>query len=92
MTEAFMTIETVTAIITFESGKGYYFAETETNLSVFIHQNFVNNQRALHIGDRVRFTLAPNPKKAGGVHGVDVEYLGHVTARQTSGAQGGSHE
>lgn len=77
-------------IITFESGKGYYFAETEeTHQSVFIHQNFVNDHRVLHVGDRVRFTLEPNPRKPGSLHGASVEYLAHVIARQVSGVQGG---
>jgi cold shock CspA family protein len=80
-------------IITFESGKGYYFAETDdTHQSIFLHQNFVKDNRVLHVGDRVRFNVEPNPRKPGSLHGASIEYLAHIIARQVSDARGGSHE
>ena len=83
----------MTGIITFDSGKGFFFAEAdETHQSVFIHQNLVKDRRVLHVGDLVSFTIEPNPRKPGGTHGASVEFLGHIIARQTSDVQGGSHE
>jgi hypothetical protein len=83
----------MTGIIIRDSGRGFYWAEAEaTHQSVFIHQNDVKDQRVLHIGDRVRFDLEPNPARPGQVHGARVEYLARVVARQVSGAAGGSRE
>jgi hypothetical protein len=78
----------MTAIIIRDSGKGFWWAETDdTHQSAFIHQNDVKDLRVLHIGDRIRFDLEPNPQRPGQFHGARVEYLGHTVARQTSGTQ-----
>jgi cold shock CspA family protein len=72
--------------ITFSSGKGWYFAESDADHSaVFVHQNQVENNRYLQIDDRIEFDIAPNPKKPGKTNAVNVKYLGHTVARQTSG-------
>lgn len=76
----------MTGIIIRDSGRGFYWAEAEvTHLSVFIHQNDVKDNRVLHVGDRIRFDLEPNPMRPGQVHGARVEYLAHVVARQVGG-------
>lgn len=73
-------------IVSFVSGKGWYFAENLTNHSAtFVHQADVENQRYLKIDDRISFDLAPNPARPGKVKAVNVKYLGHIIARQTSG-------
>lgn len=80
----------MTGIIIRDSGRGFYWAEAEdTHQSVFIHQNDVKDQRVLHVGDRIRFDLAPNPARPGQFHGARAEYLGHIVARQLGSAPGG---
>ena len=76
-------------IVSFVSGKGWYFAENLTDHSaVFIHQTDVENQRYLKAQDRISFSLAPNPNRPGMMKGVGVKYLGHIIARQFSGKGG----
>lgn len=65
--------------------RGFWFAEADlTHESVFIHVKNVKGKRFLHLGDRVQFELVPNPRELGEFHAVNVEYIGHVIARQTS--------
>lgn len=77
----------VTAIVTVENDKGFVWCETDvTHQSVFVHQSEVENQRVLHVRDRVEFELGPNPRKPGQVCGLRVRFLGHIVARQVSDA------
>jgi cold shock CspA family protein len=77
-------------IITFSSGKGWYFAENlSDHSSTFVHQNQVENQRYLRVDDRISFDLAPSPKAPGKLMAVNVKYLGHIVAAQY-GDQGGA--
>jgi cold shock CspA family protein len=72
-----------TGFVTFDSGKGWYFAENEaTQCAVFIHAREVENQRRLRVDDRVEFDLGENPKQPGKICALNVKYLGHVIARQ----------
>jgi len=74
-------------IITYVSGKGWFFAENlSDHTAIFVHQNQVENQRFLKVGDRISFTVAPSVKTPGKTMAVDVKYLGHTITRQTSGA------
>jgi len=75
-----------TGIITFASGKGWYFAEkTDDSTSVFVHQNDIIGGRLLKVDDRIEFAdLVPNPRRPGKVCAVKVRYLGHPIARQVS--------
>ena len=69
-----------------ESDKGYWFAEQDvTHESVFVHHRQVVRGRYLHIGDRIRFSLAPNPSKPDKLWAVDVEFIGIQIARQVGG-------
>jgi cold shock CspA family protein len=71
--------------ITYDSGRGFFWYEQDlTHTSVFIHQSSVKDRRQLHLADRVRFALEPNPKRPGELQGVRVEYLGRTIAIQRS--------
>jgi hypothetical protein len=78
--------EVFEGIVSFVSGKGWFFAENLANQSrVFIPQKNVENQRYLKVGDRVAFEVGPNPLSPDKEQAINVRYLGHVIARQTSG-------
>lgn len=73
------------AIVTFESGRGYFFAENLTDHSqIFIHARDVANDRYLHVDDIVEFELAENPQRPGKFLGRNVRWVGHCVARQTA--------
>jgi cold shock CspA family protein len=72
-------------IITFVSGKGWFFAENSADHSaVFVHQNQVENQRYLKVDDRISFDLAPATNHPGKIMAANVKYLGHNIVRQVS--------
>jgi len=72
--------------VTFVRNNGYFFVEQDvTHTSVFIHQKNVRDRRYLHVGDRVKFNLAPCAKDPTRMEGVQAEYIVHTIARQTSG-------
>ena len=75
-----------TGIVVAASGRGFWFIEQDQNLRdcIFIHQNSVVGKKYLRVNDRVRFNLAPNPRKVGEMQAVDVEIIGLTIARQTS--------
>jgi cold shock CspA family protein len=76
-------------LITFVSGKGWYFVENSADHSaVFVHQNQVENQRYLKIDDRISFRVVPSTTHLGKTMATDVKYLGHTIARQVSGNGG----
>jgi hypothetical protein len=71
--------------ITFDSGRGFFWCEQDLiHTSVFIYQSNVKNRRQLHLADKVKFDLEPNPKRPDEMQGVRVEYIGRIIARQTS--------
>ena len=77
-------------IITFVSGKGWYFAENlADHTAVFVHQNQVENQRYLKVDDRISFSIAPSTSNPGKSMAINVKYLGHVIARQVAGKVAG---
>jgi cold shock CspA family protein len=72
-------------IVTFASGKGWYFAENLADHSaVFVHQNQVENRRYLKVDDKISFDLAPSISRSGEMMAANVKYLGHVIAAQNS--------
>jgi cold shock CspA family protein len=73
------------AIITFVSGKGWFFAKNlDDQSAIFIHQKDVENMRYLRVGDRVTGELAPNPRSPGKTMGTNVKFAGRAIARQVS--------
>jgi cold shock CspA family protein len=69
-----------------ELGRGASWCEQdETHSSVFVHISHVAGRRVLHTGDRITFSIADNPMRPGQTMAVDVSYVGHTIARQTSG-------
>ena len=71
------------SIIT-ESNKGWWIVEQYiTHTALFIHHSSIPDQRCLHVGDRVQFEVAPNPRRPGKFHAINVKYVGHTNARQT---------
>lgn len=71
--------------ITFVSGRGWFWAEnTSDHSAVFVHQTQVENSRYLQINDRISFDLAPSTTRPGKTAAINVKYLGHTVARQTS--------
>lgn len=70
-------------IVTFVSGKGWYFAENlADHTAIFVHQNQVENQRYLKVGNRISFDIAPSTNNPGKTMAANVKYLGHTIARQ----------
>jgi cold shock CspA family protein len=78
---------TMFGTIVLASNRGFWFAEVDsTHQSVFVHQRNVKQRRFLHVNDRIQFELAPSPIKLGEIEAVNVEWLGIVIGRQSSGA------
>lgn len=74
-----------TGIVVAASGRGFWFIEQEgTRDCVFVHQRNVVGKKVLHRNDRVRFNLAPNPRKPGELEATDVEIFGVTIAHQAS--------
>lgn len=74
----------MTGTITSDSGRGFFWCEADiTHQSLFVHQSQVKNRRHLHVNDRVKFDVEPNPRRLGELQGVRVEWIGFVVARQT---------
>jgi cold shock CspA family protein len=72
-------------IVTESNGKGWWIVECDgTSECLFVHHSQVAHNRYLHVGDRIRFDSAPNPRKPGQNCAINVEYVGRVVARQTS--------
>jgi cold shock CspA family protein len=68
-----------------DSGRGWWIVEQDlTHTALFVHHSSVANHRYLHIGDRIKFSIEPNPMKPGYSHAVNVEYVGLVVAIQRS--------
>jgi cold shock CspA family protein len=69
-----------------DSTKGFVFIEDdETHQSIFCHISQVKDERCLHVGDRVSFTLIPHSRKQGMTMAGNVVYLGRVIVRQVGG-------
>lgn len=67
------------------SDRGFWFAEAdETHQSIFVHQKNVVGRRFLHLGERIRFDLAPSKIKPGEPEAVNVDVIPMNIARQTS--------
>jgi hypothetical protein len=76
----------LTGIVVSNLGRGCWFIEQDlTRDCVFVHQKHVIGKKFLHVNDRVRFNLTPNPIKPGEVMASDVEIIGLTIARQVGG-------
>lgn len=74
-----------TGLVVQKGGNGFWFIEQDlTRDSHFAHQRSVIGRKFLHVGDRVKFNVAPNPFKAGETHAVDIEIIGLNLTRQVS--------
>lgn len=72
-------------IVTYVSGKGWFFAENLTdNTSIFVHQKDVENRRYLKVDDRIAFDVIPSRTEPGEVQAANVKYLGHTVVAQYS--------
>lgn len=75
----------LTGIVVSDLGRGCWFIEQDlTRDCVFVHQKYVFRKKFLHVNDRVRFNLTPNPIKSGEVMASDVEIIGLTIARQVN--------
>lgn len=75
----------ITGTVVNAIGAGCWAIEQDqTRDCIFCHQRCVVRRKFLHVNDRVRFNLAPNPRKPGEEMAVDVEIIGLNVARQTS--------
>jgi cold shock CspA family protein len=64
-------------------GRGVCWCEQDiTHTSTFVHISQVADRRVLHVGDRIRFEIAPNPARPWQVMAVNVAYIGRVVSRQ----------
>jgi cold shock CspA family protein len=71
-------------------GRGVCWCEQDaTHTSTFVHISQVADRRVLHVDDRIRFDIAPNPARPGQVMAVNVTWIGRVVARQTSASVSG---
>jgi cold shock CspA family protein len=76
-------------IITYVSGKGWFWAENlADHSSIFVHQKDVERRRYLLVEDRISFDIVPSRVQPGEFQAANVKYLGHTIARQTSGTNG----
>lgn len=74
-----------TGVVVSDGNRGFWFIEQDqTRDCVFVHQRNVRRNKFLHRNDRVRYNLAPNPRRPGEMEAVDVEIFGVTIARQTS--------
>ncbi len=74
-----------TGIVVSNLGRGCWFIEQDfTRDCVFVHQKHVIGKKFLHVNDRVRFNLTPNPIKPDQIMASDVEIIGLMVARQVS--------
>lgn len=70
-----------TAIITFDSRRGFFFGEDlQDHISVFLHQRQVAGSRFLHINDLVSYERVESSKEPGKFEGRNIVYTGHVDA------------
>jgi len=70
-------------VVTLESKKGWWLVEEdETHTLYFIHHSSVHQNRNLHEFDIVLFEVAPNPRKPGFFHAVDVRWVGSTAPRR----------
>jgi cold shock CspA family protein len=66
-------------------GRGASWCEQDiTHSSIFVHISQVADRRVLHVGDRIRFEVGPNPAKPDKVMAFNVTYIGHTIARQVA--------
>ena len=81
------TLESFLGSVITEGARGYWFIEQDqTRDSLFVHQSHVKDHKVLHLNDRVRFNVVPNPRKPGEFMATDVEIIGHTIAIQRSAA------
>lgn len=72
-----------TGLVVQESGRGFWWVEQDsTRDCVWVHQRYVSGRKFLHLGDRVRYKIADNPRRPGEKMAVDVEIIGFTVARQ----------
>jgi hypothetical protein len=72
-------------IVAEEVGRGCWLIEQDqTRDCIWVHQRFVIRRKFLRVNDRVRFNIAPNPRRPDEVMATDVEIVGISVARQTS--------
>jgi cold shock CspA family protein len=73
----------LTGTVVGHAGQGCFFIEQDqTRDRIFCHQRHVVREKYLHLKDRVRFNIAPNPKRPGDEMAVDVEIIWPIIARQ----------
>jgi cold shock CspA family protein len=74
-----------TATIVFDSGRGFWFAESDTDHErIFVHQRDVVRKRFLKVNDRISYELAPSVTMPNEMRAVNVTVIGRVIARQIS--------
>ena len=81
-------------LVTCEAGtRSFVFAEDlADHIQVFVLLRDVVDSRFLHAGDIIEFDLIDNPRKPGKFQGVNVCYVAHNVARQTSASAEVQHE
>jgi len=69
-----------------EVGRGCWVIEQDqTRDCIWVHQQYVVRKKFLHVFDRVRFNLIPHVNRPNEMMAGDVEIIGLMVARQTSG-------
>jgi hypothetical protein len=72
-------------IITFDSGKGWYFAEDLADrTAVFIHMRYSADEKYLRLHDIITFRRVDSTTKPGKFEARDIRWAGRNIARQVA--------
>jgi hypothetical protein len=78
-------------IITFDSGRGWYFAEdSEDGIAVFVHMRYSADEKYLHLSDTITFQRINSVTKPGKFEAREIRRTGHCISRQVSGDNRGA--
>jgi hypothetical protein len=82
------TADIRTGLITFESGKAWFFCEDlEDHYACFIHARHSVDDRYLHVGDIISYRRIDSTTKPGKFEARQVRWVGRNVARQVSAGQ-----
>ena len=77
-------------LITFESGRGWYFCEDLDDCFIsFVHMKQSMDSRQLHLNDIITYKRVDSTRVPGKFDALEVRYSGHRVASQVSAPRGG---
>lgn len=73
------------AIVVFDSGRGWWFAELADGRSCFVHANDIEDNRHVHLNDRIEVGEITRPAShPNRLQAKKVKYLSRCIIRQTA--------